>query len=105
MSTDSETDSPSEDGSAKSRDPLSDLLGLFGSLASLSTIAAPIAQAVRQVNLEQLAGWRTDAENLLGTLARLHDSLNELQRTADAVNEQLGQILQNLSKEQGSDSR
>jgi hypothetical protein len=99
-----------EDGSATSRDPISELLnllnvlGLLGPLSSLSTVAAPMAQALRQINLEQFAGWKADAEHLLGTFTRLQQSLEQLQHTADALNDQLAQILQTLSEQQQSDS-
>lgn len=91
------TDPPPAGESSQARDPIADVLGWIGLLAG------PVGGALRQVNIEQLSEWKAGAEHLLGTASRLAASLDQLQQTAEALNEQLTRIADALTDQQGSD--
>jgi hypothetical protein len=92
-----------ENGSARSNDPISDFLGMLGSLSSLGTLATPIAQAIRQqVNTDQIHEWKSAATDLFATFSHLQDSVEQLRLSIDTLNDQLVEIRQRLAGQEDS---
>jgi hypothetical protein len=98
-----EPDPGPENGSTRPGDPISDFLAMLGSLSSLSTLATPIAQAIRQqVNTDQIHEWKSIATDLFATFSHLQDSVEQLRLSIDTLNDHLVEIRQSLAGQEDS---